>query len=370
MRTAVVVALLGLGAFAVATGLVLQLHTYPLLAKLQHNIDSITVSEGEGVTAVVYPPTGVPEIRHNLRLTATTHVEGDLAAPEIKEDGDVTVWKRATIVKEDSGKLVLSAEVRRICLDRRTGEAVAPCRGEFYETEQGRRITAEGRQLLQPGLNFVFPFDTEQRDYRWYDTVLKRPVAIHFAGEQLLQGLDVYRFVHTVPQTALDRFEVPGSLVGRPESSVDVTQYYGVTRTLLVEPTTGAVLSVREDIKQELRTATQGEGAGTPVFNGELRLSNASVTASVDEVRKNLPKLFVITTLPVILWISGAVLVAIGLVLLIVHRRGLVAGMLALVIGACLAGTITYGVTNASSPDGALDLKNVVSSTNVDYGLR
>ena len=39
-------------------------------------------------------------------------------------------------------------------------------------------------------------------------------------------------------------------------------------------------------------------------------------------------------------------------------------------IGASLAGTITYGVTNASDPDSSLDLKNVVSSTNVDYGLR
>lgn len=261
MRTAVVVALLGLGAFAVAAGLVLQLHTYPLLAKLQHDIDSVTISEGEGVTAVVYPPGGgMPEVRHNLRLTATTHVEGDLAAPEVKENGDVTVWKRATIVKEDSDKLVLSAEVRKICLDRRTGEAVAPCHGEFYETERGKRVTAEGPQLLQPGLNFVFPFDTEQRDHRWYDTVLKRPVDIHFAGEQLLQGLDVYRFTHTIPQTALDRFAVPGSLVGSPEPSVDVTQYYGVSRTLLVEPTTGAVLSVREDIRQELRTSTQDEG--------------------------------------------------------------------------------------------------------------
>ncbi|MGW6441574.1 DUF3068 domain-containing protein [Lentzea sp. NPDC055074] len=370
MRTAVVVALLGLGAVAVATGLVLQLHAYPLLAKLQHDIDTVSVSEGEGVTAVVHPPGGMPEVRHNLSLTATTHVEGDLAAPEVEKDSDVTVWKRATIVKENAGKLVLSAEVRKICLDRRTGEAVAPCHGEFYETEQGERITAQGRQLLQPGLNFVFPFDTEQRDYRWYDTVLKRPVDIHFAGEQLLQGLDVYRFVHTVPQTALDRFAVPGSLLGSPEPSVDVTQYYGVTRTLLVEPTTGAVLSVSEDIRQELRTDTQQEGAGTPVFAGELRLTNASVTANVDQVKENLPKLFVITALPWVLVVGGAALIAIGLVLLLVRRTGLIAGPLALVIGACLAGTITYSVTSAGDPDGSLDLENVVSSSNVDYGLR
>ncbi|MGI5499880.1 DUF3068 domain-containing protein [Lentzea sp. CA-135723] len=370
MRTAVVAALLGLGAFAAAAGLVLQLHAYPLLAKLQHDINTVSISRGEGVTAVVYPPGGAPEVRHNLSLTATTRVEGDLAAPEVKEDGDVTVWKRATIVKEDEDGLVLSAEVRKVCLDRRTGEAVAPCRGEFYETEQGKRITAEGRSLLQPGLNFVFPFGTEQRDYRWYDTVLNRPVAVHFAGEQLLQGLDVYRFAHTIPPTELGRFAVPGSLVGSAEASVDVTQYYGVTRTLLVEPRTGAVLSVREDIRQELRTGTQPEGAGTPVFAGELGLTNASVTANVDQVRQNLPKLFMITALPAVLLVTGAALLVAGVVLLLRWRRGLVAGALTLVLGACLAGAITYGVTNASDPDGSLDLKNVVSSSTVDYGLR
>ena len=79
---------------------------------------------------------------------------------------------------------------------------------------------------------------------------------------------------------------------------------------------------------------------------------------------------FAITTLPAILWISGAVLIAIALVLLFFHRRGFLAAGLALVIGACLGGGITYGVTDASNPDSSLDLKNVVSSTNVDYGLR
>lgn len=371
MRTAVLAALLGLGAFAVATGLVLQLHTHPYLAKLQHNIDNVSVSSGEGVTAIVYPPGGaLPEIRHNLSVTATTHVEGDLAAPEVKQDGDVTVWKRATLVKEGRDNLVLSAEVRRICIDRRTGEAVAPCHGEFYETERGKRMTAQGGKPLHPGLNFVFPFGTEKRDYRWYDTVLKEPVAIHFAGEQLLQGLDVYRFVHTIEPRELGRFQVPGSMIGSPESSVDVTQYYGVTRTLLVEPETGAVLSIREDIKQELRTATQREGEGTYAFNGELGLTPASVTANVEEVKKNRPLLFMITTLPTILWVSGAVLIAAALVLLLLHRRGFLVAGVALVIGACLGAGTTYWVTNASDPDSSLDLKNVVSSTNVDYGLR
>lgn len=369
MRSAVIFVLFGLGAFTVAAGLVLQLHTYPTLAKVSHDIDTISVSVGHGVTAVVYPPGGLPEIRHNLDLTATTHVQGDLAQPEIKEGGDVTVWKRSTIVKENTNDLTLSAEVRRICVDRRTGEAVAPCHGEFYETELGKRTTTQG-ELLHPGLNFVFPFNTEQRDYQWYDTVLKRPVRIDFDGEQLLQDLDVYRFAHTVPPTPIGRFSVPGGMIGRTEPSVEVTQYYRVARTLLVEPITGAVLSAREDVQQELRAADQGEDRGTMVFNGVLQLNDASVTANVNQVKQNLPKLFMITTLPTVLWIGGVLLVALGAVLLLRHGRGFAGAAVALLVGAALASGLTFGATSASNPDSKLDLRNVVANSNVDYGVR
>ncbi|GLZ28456.1 hypothetical protein Lesp02_06460 [Lentzea sp. NBRC 105346] len=376
MRTAVVIVLLGLGAFAVAAGLVLQLHTYPTLAKVQHNINTVSVSQADGATALVYPPgSPMPEIRHNLNLTATTHVEGDLAQPEVKEGGDVTVWRRSTIVKEDRGGLVLSAEVRRICVNRHTGESVSPCHGQFYETEQDKRITATDNELLQPGLNFVFPFDTQQQDYLWYDTVLKQPLFVKYDAEDTVEGLAVYRFAQSVPSTMVTTYAVPGSLVGKPDvPSVDVGQYYSVNRTIWVEPRTGAVLKVREDVQNELRAAGQAEGHGTFVFDGVLQLNDSSVRANADQVKANLPQLFLITTLPRILWISGAVLIVAGLVLLALWRKGFVWAALALVLGAGLASGITVTATSMNNPDRELDLKHVVQSggteTAVDYGVR
>lgn len=377
MRSAAIFVLLGLGAFAVATGVVLRLYTYPTLAKVQHNIDSVSVSQGDGITAVVYPPTG-PEIRHNLSLTATTHVEGDMAQPEVKKGGDVTVWTRSTIVKEDKENLTLSAEVRRICLDRRTGESVAPCLGQFYETELGKRTTGTKDKLLQPGLNFTFPFDTQKRDHLWYDTVLQKPLFIRFDGEDTLKDLDVYRFVQVVEPTQVGKFAVPGTFVGRPlEPSVEVAQYYSVTRTLMVEPVTGAVLSARDDVLQELRTPGQAEGTGTFVFDGVLELNDASVTANANQVKDNRPMLFAITTLPLILWIAGGVLIVLALLLMIRRRFAwvpVVGAVIAVLIGAGVASGVTYSVTDMNNPDTKLDLRNATSTDGpggaVDYGVR
>jgi hypothetical protein len=324
MRSVITLVLLGLGAFAVATGLVLKLYTYPALTKVPHDIDTTSVSQGSGITAVVYAPNGsstTPEIRHNLSLTAVTHVEGDLSQPEVKKDGDVTVWGSSTIVKEDAGGLVLSAERRKLCFDRHTGDAVIPCQEQFYETEQDNRTSADRDELLQPGLNFQFPFDTGRRAYPWYDTVLKKPLDVQFAGEETLQGLDVYRFALTVPPTKIGEFAVPGSFVGREgEPSVWAEQYYEVDRTLWVEPITGSVVSAREDVRQELRTVDEAAGEGTLVFDGALQLNDASVSSNVAEVKKNLPMLFALTTLPVILWIAGGVLLVAGVLLLIFGR--------------------------------------------------
>lgn len=324
MRSAVTLALLGLGAFAVATGLVLKLYTYPALTKVPHDIDTTSVSQGSGITALVYAPSGsstTPEIRHNLSLTAVTHIEGDLSQPEVKKDGNVTAWGSSTIVKEDADGLVLSAERRKLCFDRHTGQAVTPCQGQFYETEQDKRTTANRDELLQPGLNFQFPFDTEQRAYPWYDTVLKKPLDIQFAGQETLQGLDVYRFAQTVPPTKIGEFAVPGSFLGREgEPSVWAEQYYEVDRTLWVEPITGSIISAREAVRQELRTPDQAAGEGTEVFDGALQLNDASVSSNVAKVKENLPLLFAVTTLPVILWIVGGVLLVAGVLLLVFGR--------------------------------------------------
>ena len=322
MRRYVTFIILGLGVFAVVAGLLLRFWAYPSLAKIPHNVDKISVAHGDGITALVYVPNGdtaTPEIRDNLSLTSTTKVTGNMRAEEVVEDGDVTVWVEASEVRTDEDDLVVNASLRSLCLDRYTGEAVTPCENQFYEDAEGERVVGERGELLQPGLNFKFPFDTQQRDYQWFDTTLKKPVPANYVGEEEVKGLPVYKFVQTIPPTQVDELDVPGSLVGQPDvPTVRAELYYEAERTLYVEPITGAVVAGSEDGRQELRA----DGRATAVFDGELTITDETVEGYVADANDNISSLWVMTGLPVILWIVGGVLILLAIGMLALGRRG------------------------------------------------
>lgn len=322
MRRYVTFVLLGLGVFAVAAGLLLRLYAHPRLAKAPHDIDTVSVAQGTGITALVHVPEGDrarPEIREGLSLTSTTKVTGNLRAEEVTENGDVTVWVEASKVTSDADGLVVTAGLRSLCLDRRTGEGVTPCENQYYEDVSGQRVVADRGEPQQPGLSFKFPFDTQRRDHRWYDGNVKQATEIRYVGEQAVRGLRTYEFVQEIPPTRIDQREVPGALVGRPGvPTVRADLFYQVTRTLFVEPVTGKVIAGGEDIRQELRA----EGETTVVFDGELTLNDETVTANVQESRENVSRLSLITDSPLYLWIAGGVLIVVSLLLVFTERRG------------------------------------------------
>ncbi len=323
MRRYVTFIILGLGVFAVAAGLLLRFWAYPSLAKIPHNVDRLSIAHGDGITALVYVPNGdtaTPEIRENLSLTSTTKVTGNLRAEEVVEDGDVTVWVEAAEVRtDDADGLVVNASLRSLCLDRFTAEAVAPCENQFYEDAEGERVRGERGTVLQPGLNFKFPFDTQKRDYQWFDTTLKKPVPANYVGEEQVKGLDVYKFVQTIPPTKVSELDVPGSLVDQPDvPTVHAELYYEAVRTVYVDPVTGAVVAGNEDGKQELRA----NGRSTAVFDGKLTITDETVESNVADAKGNIGRLWVMTGLPVILWIVGGVLILLSIAMLALGRRG------------------------------------------------
>jgi hypothetical protein len=325
LRRVVSYVLIGLGVFAVALGLLLRFYAYPQLAKIPLDVDNVSVAQGNGVTSVVVAEVDdvpTPQIRHGLHVTSTTHVTGDLTQPEIVEGGDVAAWVEATKTVDDASGILIDASLRELCLDRHTGEAVAPCEGQYISVEQGTRITTDPKTVQQPGLSFKFPFGTEQRDYKTYDVSTRRAVTARFDGEDTVQGVDVYRFVSETKSARIDQQEVPGSLIGRDEPSVTADRYYSDRRTLWVEPKTGVIIAAEDTGKQELVAPDQSPGGGTTVYDGTLRLNDQTVTANVKDAQDNIGKLSLLTFWPIVLLIIGAVLILAGLVVLrIVIRR-------------------------------------------------
>lgn len=320
MRRIVSFILLGIGVFAVALGLLLRFYAYPQLAKIPLDNESTSVAQGSGITALVIRTVNgapLPEIRHNMTLTSTTYVTGDLTQPEVKEDGDVAVYVEATKTTDDATGIVVDASVRSLCIDRHTTEAVAPCEGQYIEQEQGKKITADRNTVQQPGLSFKFPFEAEQKDYQFYDTSVRKAVTARFDGEETIQGLATYRYVMNVPPTKIADQEVPGSLVGKDdEPSVQAEQYYQVKRTVWVEPVTGIVVVGQQEGKQELLTEGQAPGEGTTVFDGTLRFTDETINDNVTKAEDNKSKLSLLTSWPTAMWIVGGILLLVGLVML------------------------------------------------------
>jgi hypothetical protein len=318
--------LLGLGVFAVTLGLLLRFYAFPQLAKLPLDNKTLSVAEGDGITAlVVETKNGAPspEVRHNLSLRSTTYVTGDLTKPEVKTDGDIAVYVEAIKTVDEASDITINATVRSLCLDRHSGLAVAPCEGQYIEVQQGKRETTNRNNVQQPGLSFKFPFETDQRDYSFYDLQVRKDVTARFDGEDTIQGLDTYRYVMEVSNTKVGEREVPGSLVGRPdEPSVDASLYYKGKRTLWVEPVTGIIVLGQQEMTQELVPPGEKPGEGTVVFDGTLKLNDATVADNVDKAEDAMGQIRMLTTWPVIMWIGGGLLIVAGAVLLFLRARG------------------------------------------------
>lgn len=324
MRRIISFVLIGLGAFAVALGLLLRFYVYPLSAKVPLDVDSVSVAQGKGITSVVVDEVdGVPtpEIRQNLNVTSTTHVSGDLTQPQVVDGGDVAVWVEATKTVDDDSGILLNAYVRSLCLDRQTSDAVAPCDGQYIEEEQGKRVTGAPDTVQQPGISFKFPFGTAKRSYQLYDISVKSTVEARFDGEDTIKGVDVYRFVAEVEPTKIGEQEVPGSLVGEDEPSVTMDQYYQDKRTIWVEPATGVWISVQDEGRQELVAPGQSPGEGIVVYEGTMSLSDKSVEDNIEQANDNTGRLALLTVWPIAMWILGLLLVAIAVPLLLVRGR-------------------------------------------------
>lgn len=321
MRRIVSYVLIGLGVFAVALGLLLRFYAYPKLVKVPLDIDNVSVAQGDGVTSVLIEEIdGVPtpQIHRGLSVTSTTHVSGDLTEPNVVEGGDVAAWVEARRTVDDASGILMDASLRELCLDRRSGEAVAPCENQYISVEEGERITADSNIVQQPGLSFKFPFGTEQRDYRIYDLNVRKAVPARFDGVETIKGVECYRFVAEVRDERIEQQEVPGSLIGRDdEPSVTVDRYYNDRRTMWVEPVTGVMILVQDEGKQELVAPGESPGEGTTVYEGTLRLNDKTVDGNITEANDNSGRLSLLTVGPTVLWIAGGVLILVGVPLLL-----------------------------------------------------
>jgi Porin PorA len=336
LRRAFGLILLALGVFAVAGAVLLPTYVYPKLAKVPLDQDSTSVLEGTAskVLAVVDKGTGpVTEIRENAKLTAVGRVQANFAAPEMQEDTDYAVWLLAVRVTDDEDNTVVNASKRQVCFDRRTAEGYAPngakdpkCDARSsYVTELKDKADVVGQtpgekniEKAQPGLNFKFPFGTEQKDYKVYDDNTGAAVTARYTGTETVNGIETYKFVQNIQDTKVATKDVPGSLVGSDQPTVKADLFYRGVNTMWVEPVTGVEVKQQQQQHQELRSGTTSPAV---VFDGTLAYNGKTISQMVDQVNANKGKLeFLSSTGPLWLAIGGGVLIIVAIVLLVRRR--------------------------------------------------
>jgi hypothetical protein len=294
MRRAVGLIAAGLGAFLLVSGMALRFYVAGQVVKFPLNEYEVTTLSGNGVT---YFSPGLLKDVTGVKMRVTRTIEGDVAAGTSSH----AVWTLFSYTYDATHGVAYKALTQRSAFDRRTGALIGCC-GEAVGGFTGR----------QSGLALTWPIGTQQRTYQIFDTTLLKPMPAQFAGQASIDGLRADRFVERVPAQKFSQQKLPGSLVGlHGQPTVTLNEYYQATNTYWVDPVTGAVLDINENVKLTLR-----DNSGVQrlvLFNGDLAMTPGSVLNSVRSQHSRRARIEAITrTVPLGLGLAGVVFLAVG----------------------------------------------------------
>ncbi|WP_344922310.1 DUF3068 domain-containing protein [Streptosporangium oxazolinicum] len=248
---------IAVGAFLVTLAALVRLHVYPGAMLLPAEQDRVTRMSSESGT---YFDTAALRTRRGVPIDVAVARYGDL----VRSTADVAVWTEFVSVQTRTGGRIDYHE-RRAAFDRRTGQAVDCCDG-YNDIDPRPRPR---------GLVFRWPLDARPISYPVYDPLARRAVTARFEAIETLYGVRVHRYAQRLVNERLQQpaMNLPGTVLGldRPEE-VPAVAYLDGTRTFWVEPASGMVIGVRENLTKTLRTA---DGRGRLVlFSADLRTSS------------------------------------------------------------------------------------------------
>lgn len=283
MRRYLAPALVGLGAFLLVAAALVRFYAFPTLAVAPIDLDSETNLEAQDATIFNTDPKVLKEMQTDLSVVSLTR--GNVEASEKlsdKEGEDLRVWSNVTVVTSADG-VERSKSTEQTAHDADSAEAVAS--GENWIEVAFDSVPGEKPEIRQvptepTGLVFKFPFGTEQKTYAFWDGTLERATDATFEGQEEIDGLKVYKFVQEIPQTKVGSRDVPASVFGLEGEAVTADSMYSMTRTMWVEPRTGAIIDRVED---QLETY-EYDGNTLTATDAEVRYTAEQVQENVDDI--------------------------------------------------------------------------------------
>ncbi|MEN2418499.1 DUF3068 domain-containing protein [Streptomyces rimosus] len=313
MRRKASLVLLAFAVFFAALSPLLRWYAFPRLAKIPPNQYQATVLEAKPATLLDY---GTMRARQVPKVSIVQTLKGNVEESERIEKTagrDVVVWDALSHVAGPDGKMVSQIPERYI-FDAHTQEPVHAT-GEMVDGDPVRRT----------GIEYKWPFLTEQRDYDYFDAQTRTSAPIHYKGIRTFRGLDVYYFEQTIPWTKVPfpkKLPVQG-ITSEAVAKSGTTRWYSTKRMFWVEPVTGAPVNGEEIHREELRGGALVPGGGkVTAFSGHVKMRPDYVTATVDLVTSQRRLVLLLTSyLPWGFLALGAALLTLGLVLEARGRR-------------------------------------------------
>ena len=317
--------LVGLGAFLITIALALVFFVVPNQKKTPLDINSTTVTEVApgailvGGALASNTPTDLnadrPECRpegegddegedgaaeavegeaaddSDVQLPVTCFIDNDVPlysqrrvmAVEPSDADVITLQAAQSLLREDMGdgedvEALINATIDRVTLDRVSSEPVDEATSTLQVVATGGEDTAPAG-FVRDGLQYKFPFDTEQRAYDYFDASTFTTNPIEFVGETTVGGVEAYEFSQDLGpidmwssirdhfasisdgydpavESILASYRREGMTAGQwgmegdPEREVDMRRFYTNTRTVYVNPDTGQIINGKEDIFQ------------------------------------------------------------------------------------------------------------------------
>ncbi len=263
MRRTASLVLLALAVFFAALSPLLRWYAYPRLVKVPADEYQTMVLQARDATLLDY---GTMKARTVPEITVVQTLKGNVeAARRIERTAgrDVVVWDGLSYVQGPDGKMV-SRIPERYIFDAHTQEPVHAT-GEMVD----------GDPVTRNGIEFKWPFLTQERDYEYFDAQARVTAPIHYEGTRHFRGLSVYYFEQTIPWTRVPFPKVMPVAGITPESvaKTGTTRWYTTVRKFWVEPVTGAPVYGEEIHKEELRGGSLLGGRDrVTVFAGHVKM--------------------------------------------------------------------------------------------------
>ncbi|WP_341718036.1 DUF3068 domain-containing protein [Micromonospora sp. FIMYZ51] len=292
---------------ALAAGLVFVVK--PAMTKLPYDLaPSTSVAEAKGATFLQIADTGVgihqADLKSTIQVTPerakTAALSGDLA-------GDAVVWQVGQTVERTDTKALISAYGAELALDRVSGAAV-DWNEQYLDESGGNR-----EKISFAGQVYKFPFNSAQDNYEVFDRDLRQTRPAEYQGAEDINGLEAYRYEQVITDEKLglpaDRVGLLLGVLAPGATSGEVV--YSNTRTVWVDPVTGAYVKVREQQKKVLVP-----NAGTPVtlLDADFIYNDDTVASSVDRAKESRSQLTLLGVYaPIGLAVLGLALIVVAL---------------------------------------------------------